>query len=208
MLPYSRFALVLAAALTLWTTPFSAAFAAEDEPADVAEAEPAGVAEDEPAAPAAPAVESSESDGSSADAEWNVLIRPAPRSAVVAVQAGQPGPELKDGNPNRPAPPAAAESEASPPAYLPMAFGPRMTYWEAYNSVPFLRSEYEANPGYRHDAAMEIMFGAMRPTTVVKQNVPYASRYPDFLGHPQPVVPTYPYYLHHPRPWYRHWQHY
>lgn len=52
------------------------------------------------------------------------------------------------------------------------------TYREAYNAVPFNRAEYEANPGYRHDAAMEIMFGQLRPTTIVRQYTPQAFRYP------------------------------
>lgn len=57
---------------------------------------------------------------------------------------------------------------------------PRMSYKDAYDQIPFSRAEYEANPGYRHEAAMELVFGAQRPTTIVKQNMPYFSRYPDF----------------------------
>ena len=64
-----------------------------------------------------------------------------------------------------------------------------MTYIQAYNSIPFSRSEYEANPSYRHDAALELMFGQMRPTSIVKQNVPYFSRYPDFWRQRYPVFP-------------------
>ena len=30
------------------------------------------------------------------------------------------------------------------------------------------RAEYDANPAYRHDAAMELVFGVQRPTTIVK----------------------------------------
>jgi hypothetical protein len=59
-------------------------------------------------------------------------------------------------------------------------------------SIPFNREEYEANPSYRHDAALEMMFGAMRPTMVVKQNIPYFSRYPDFFRNRFQIYP-YPY---------------
>ena len=46
-------------------------------------------------------------------------------------------------------------------------FGRR--YADAYRSIPFNRAEYDANPSYRHDAAMELLFGQLRPTTIVKQ---------------------------------------
>jgi len=42
-------------------------------------------------------------------------------------------------------------------------------YAEAYRAIPFNRAEYDANPSYRHEAAMELVFGQMRPTTIVKQ---------------------------------------
>jgi len=43
-----------------------------------------------------------------------------------------------------------------------------LTYQEAYDSIPFSRAEYNANPAYRHEAAMELVFGVQRPTTIVK----------------------------------------
>jgi len=94
---------------------------------------------------------------------------------------------------------AAVSSEAPAPAnaggqgpLVPAASGtltPRMTYAEAYAMIPFSRAEYEANPGYRHDAAMELMFGAMRPTVQAKMNLPYFSRYPDMFRYRFPVYP-------------------
>ncbi|MBI3861690.1 MAG: hypothetical protein HY290_07325 [Planctomycetia bacterium] len=97
----------------------------------------------------------------------------------------------------------AAGAGASPAAYAPKegespasaASGPsapRMTYAEAYSQIPFVRSEYEANPSYRHDAAMELMMGMMRPTTIMRQSMPYFSRYPDLFRYKYPVYP-YPY---------------
>lgn len=46
------------------------------------------------------------------------------------------------------------------------------SYSKIYNSIPFRRSEYLANPGYRHDTTVEIMFGQMRPTVIHRQNLP------------------------------------
>lgn len=81
---------------------------------------------------------------------------------------------------------AAADAQspvASAPAVLPM------TYAQAYAQIPFSRSEYEANPSYRHDAAMEILFGQMRPTVISRTTTPYFSRYPDFFRYAFPVYP-------------------
>jgi hypothetical protein len=69
---------------------------------------------------------------------------------------------------------------------------PRMTYAQAYAQIPFSRSEYEANPGYRHDAALELMFGVLRPMTIMRQTMPYFSRYPDMFRYRRTVYP-YPY---------------
>ena len=45
------------------------------------------------------------------------------------------------------------------------------SYGEVYRSIPFSRTEYLANPSFRHEAAMEILFGELRPMTIYK-NVP------------------------------------
>lgn len=50
--------------------------------------------------------------------------------------------------------------------------GTKMSYEDAYNSITFRRSQYNAQPSYRHDAAMELMFGVMRPTTIVRNSSP------------------------------------
>lgn len=42
-------------------------------------------------------------------------------------------------------------------------------YRETYNSIPFSRAEFDANPSYRHDATMEFLFGQMRPTVINRQ---------------------------------------
>ena len=57
-----------------------------------------------------------------------------------------------------------------PPKHLPMNVPPAPdadnANREIYRSIPFSRSAYIANPAYRHDATMEILFGKMRPTVI------------------------------------------
>lgn len=40
------------------------------------------------------------------------------------------------------------------------------TYREIYESIPFSRAEYDANPAYRHQATMELMLGQLHPIIV------------------------------------------
>lgn len=42
-------------------------------------------------------------------------------------------------------------------------------YQRVYDSIPFSRAEYDANPSYRHDATMEFLFGQMRPTVIERR---------------------------------------
>jgi hypothetical protein len=86
----------------------------------------------------------------------------------------------------------APAGAAALPAPVPAASGTptsRMTYAEAYAQIPFSRAEYEANPGYRHDAALELMFGTMRPMMISRTTTPYFSRYPDMFRYRFPVFP-------------------
>ncbi len=53
-------------------------------------------------------------------------------------------------------------------ASLPSHVNPH-NYRRIYNAIPFVRSEYEANPSYRHEATMEILFGQLRPQVNVKR---------------------------------------
>lgn len=64
--------------------------------------------------------------------------------------------------------PAGAESAL--PAGLTSA-----SYTEVYNSIPFRRSEYLANPNYRHEATIELLLGQIRPKTVTNVTVPAAT---------------------------------
>lgn len=127
------------------------------------------------------------------DPTWTILIRPAKRApeiesasdvtpAVNEEEAPAPESAAKPATPAVPAKPIGPEL---PPQLVPQyqtmlpAGPPRMSYAEAYAAVPFSRAEYEGNPVYRHQAALELMFGVQRPTTLVQNYTPRAFRYPD-----------------------------
>ncbi len=63
-------------------------------------------------------------------------------------------------------------------------------YEDAYRSIPFNRAEYDANPSYRHEAAMELLFGQMRPTTIVKQMPAPRVEEPAYSPY-KPYLPAY-----------------
>ncbi len=73
-----------------------------------------------------------------------------------------------------------------------------LSYQEVYDSIPYRQSEYLANPSYRHDTTMEVLFGQMRATTIVRNTSPeridntpppitqpYLSTPSDFYSYPQ-----------------------
>jgi hypothetical protein len=47
-------------------------------------------------------------------------------------------------------------------------------YQRIYRSIPFNRSEYRVNPGYRHDATMELLTGNARHQTIVRHEHKHA----------------------------------
>ncbi|MEZ6055705.1 MAG: hypothetical protein R3C01_03280 [Planctomycetaceae bacterium] len=53
-------------------------------------------------------------------------------------------------------------------------------YESVYQSIPFKKAEYRANPGYRHEATMEVLFGQQRPTTIVNQRQPEVIPLPQY----------------------------
>lgn len=138
------------------------------------------------------------------DADWKIEIRPSLRVAreasvpsggeilTAAHQEAAPVPETvaapEAATTESPAPKLVGphEPEVAAPAPLagPATLAQHMSYAEAYAAIPFSRTEYEANPGYRHQAALELMFGVLRPTTFVQNYTPRAFRYPDFYQIP------------------------
>ena len=132
------------------------------------------------------------------DPTWTILIRPAKRAPQTPAPENESASDITPAvnEEDAPAPesvanPAQASRDAKPigpelpPQLVPQfsttlpAGPPRMTYAEAYAAVPFSRAEYEGNPVYRHQAALELMFGVQRPTTLVQNYTPRAFRYPD-----------------------------
>lgn len=63
------------------------------------------------------------------------------------------------------------------------------SYEEVYASIPYSRAEYLANPGYRHEATMEILFGQLRPKTVVSEYTPKVIPTPRFSVY-KPSLPS------------------
>ncbi|MDZ4684783.1 MAG: hypothetical protein SH850_06795 [Planctomycetaceae bacterium] len=64
-----------------------------------------------------------------------------------------------------------------------VAVGDRVrAYSDVYDAIPFSRAEYDANPSYRHDAAMEFLFGQMRPTVIHRGHTTVTVQQPDNGG--------------------------
>jgi hypothetical protein len=72
-----------------------------------------------------------------------------------------------------------------------------VTYQQVYDSIPYNRTEYLANPSYRHDTTVELMAGQLRPTVIhrtaggerVVNEIPdlyrpYLPSYSDLWGNP------------------------
>ena len=71
-----------------------------------------------------------------------------------------------------------------------------MNYRDIYFAIPFNRAEYNANPSYRHEATMEILFNQLRPT-VIQRSTSNVYHYNDNnsggYGYPYGNT-TYPFY--------------
>jgi hypothetical protein len=107
-------------------------------------------------------------DGTSASRQESgpQLVPPAPEPALVALQpADAPPPSGDDFE-------AAAHGIEINPGPSSAADVNGRSYDDVYQSIPFNHTEYLANPSYRHEAAMEILFQQMRPMTVVKNYEP------------------------------------
>lgn len=119
------------------------------------------IAQNEPAQPVA----------DSASEKWNVEI--TPRYVIAQNETEQPAaatvPEP---------PPAATDANAE---YEGVAINPApvstrefnaKSYVDVYNSIPFSRSEYDYNPGYRHEATMELLLGQVKTRTIIERAAP------------------------------------
>lgn len=71
-------------------------------------------------------------------------------------------------------------------------------YSRIYNSIPFNRVEYDANPNYRHDSTMEILTGNARHQTIVQHNFEHKQPVKRIPAPTQPsraLMPYWPYGL-------------
>ena len=67
-------------------------------------------------------------------------------------------------------------------------------YSRIYNSIPFNRVEYDANPNYRHDSTMEILTGNARHQTIVQRNFEHKQRVKRIPAPTQPSRALMPYW--------------
>ena len=119
-------------------------------------------------------VDADQTDAASTGAENNgvsqIVISPRPRLAPVRQVAVRQQAVAQDA--------AADVADAPPAAGLPVIVpGPVCTpsYWAIYRTIPFSRAEYNANPSYRHEAAMELLTGNPRPPKIHINSPPSAA---------------------------------
>ena len=128
---------------------------------------------------------------------------PLPRKEAPAPGKSEPAPakSLVPPVPVLPSPVLPAARESQDPVVAPgysSQSTPRIngkTYREAYAAVPYSYTEYLANPAYRHEAAMEILFGQMRPMTINKEYTP------QLVPEPVAASPYRPFLFAHPEQW-------
>ena len=104
---------------------------------------------------------------------WKILIVPGPGSPAVPA----PRIELVSHDATAKSVAAAVDPAVVPDPLAARRNEPRVVnpdaYREIYNAIPFNRTEYRANPDYRHEATMEMLFGQLRPKVVVRMPSPF-----------------------------------
>ena len=107
-----------------------------------------------------------------ADDDFGIKITPRHKAQPPARLQTQPT-DNNDSTVNATSVAATQDSAVQPPQ--PTADGmpvihqnpaSRPTYYEIYRSIPFSRSKYRVNSGYRHDATMEKILGQPKPVTI------------------------------------------
>lgn len=103
-------------------------------------------------------------------------------------------------------PSAAPCTDCGPPLLIPKArpelikeqpvVPQAINYRDIYFAIPFNRAEYNANPSYRHEATMEILFNQLRPTVIQRSTSnTYQYNYGGGGGYGYPYGNlTYPFY--------------
>ncbi len=122
---------------------------------------------------------------------WKVRIQPQGRRVVAAPQTAQAAPKIAVPLPRATQKPAASARRVIrfPDEDWTVTIVPNektdveihgRSYNDVYRSIPYRRTEYLANPSYRHDATMELLFGKLRPTTIVRQYTPKVVKTPKY----------------------------
>lgn len=135
--------------------------------------------------------------------DWKIQIVPGPAIGRTALSRSEPAtrsaPNSKGPVSSKPAPALEPESEVVNADAI-ASTSPRINpaaYAEVYNSIPFSRTEYLANRDYRHEATLEILFGQLRPKTVVRSAAPLGTSRVSYslqsLGRPG-GIPPYPFW--------------
>jgi hypothetical protein len=153
---------------------------------------------------AAPLLGSAAFAGDTPDSEWRVLIVAANDPADRLVPP--PVPDEPPSATGIEEPLAAVVQDDAGPVEIRYGDQPvtvnGLTYDAVYRSIPYSYTEYLANPGYRHEATMEVLFGQLRPTTVHKQYQPQPIV--NVLPSPyQPYIYSHCDYLHYRAPAFR-----
>lgn len=113
-----------------------------------------------------------------------IRIIPAPRHRLPA-PAAPPSPNEPGVNHAAPAAaqPSAGASSAQQPTVipaLPSYLNPsHLNYYEIWRTIPFSHAEYAANPGYRNQATLGLLFNTMPITQIIQQggNQPSVQQY-------------------------------
>lgn len=131
-----------------------------------------------PLPPAPPPSDLNALPDTSTDAQPAGIAPAASASPATDVIRTQPASPVDSGD--RPAIPTLNEAAIPWPQIIPgpsaLSLSPSCDlaarYRAIYDAIPFSRAEYDANPSYRHDATMEILFGQMRPTIIQRGPAP------------------------------------
>jgi hypothetical protein len=115
---------------------------------------------------------------------WEIRIIPATKMMFPpAMGAALPGAPQ---NPNE-MPEGAQDREQTPPRggerARVAAIPPGMIYYQIYKSIPFSNAEYHANPSYRNEATLSLIFNQMPYYSIVKEQT---NQFTPLYGYPTP----------------------
>lgn len=103
-----------------------------------------------------------------ANDNWSIRIIPATKSTGPSERLPSPPPPPAEPGPG------GARPQTAPAGFLPSRVG----YYQVYRSIPFSHAEYAANPSYRQETALGLLFNQFPYTSINKNmGVPRVPRY-------------------------------